>query len=130
MSTFSSSVRAILDLLFLKATISSARVQPLRRRPLFSLYRERPPLFEKSNVLVMWVSPVSVYRVFLPDLQRPYGIWYVGACCGPRTALEQTFQGKTLLARTLAKVLDVPFSVSDATAFTQVCLHLIFSSLF
>ena len=33
------------------------------------------------------------------------------------------YTGKTLLARTLAKVLDVPFSVSDATAFTQVCYH-------
>lgn len=30
--------------------------------------------------------------------------------------------GKTLLAKTLAKVLDVPFSVSDATSFTQVRL--------
>ncbi|EED78740.1 predicted protein [Postia placenta Mad-698-R] len=28
--------------------------------------------------------------------------------------------GKTLLAKTLAKVLDVPFSVSDATSFTQM----------
>jgi ATP-dependent protease Clp ATPase subunit len=28
--------------------------------------------------------------------------------------------GKTLLAKTLARVLDVPFSVSDATSFTQV----------
>lgn len=27
--------------------------------------------------------------------------------------------GKTLLARTLAKVLQVPFSMSDATPFTQ-----------
>ena len=34
--------------------------------------------------------------------------------------------GKTLLARTLASVLDVPFSVSDATAFTQVCLRIQF----
>lgn len=31
-----------------------------------------------------------------------------------------TGSGKTLLARTLARVLDVPFSVSDATTFTQV----------
>ena len=31
-----------------------------------------------------------------------------------------TGSGKTLLAKTLAKVLDVPFSVSDATSFTQV----------
>ncbi|CAE7064093.1 unnamed protein product, partial [Rhizoctonia solani] len=30
-----------------------------------------------------------------------------------------TGSGKTLLARTLAKVLDVPFAMSDATAFTQ-----------
>lgn len=30
--------------------------------------------------------------------------------------------GKTLLAKTLARVLDVPFSVSDATSFTQVCV--------
>jgi len=33
--------------------------------------------------------------------------------------LGPTGSGKTLLARTLAKVLDVPFSVSDATSFTQ-----------
>ncbi|KAI0291742.1 P-loop containing nucleoside triphosphate hydrolase protein [Russula brevipes] len=45
--------------------------------------------------------------------------------------LGPTGSGKTLLARTLAKVLDVPFSVSDATSFTQVnvgedvdmCIH-------
>ncbi|KAI0693575.1 P-loop containing nucleoside triphosphate hydrolase protein [Cytidiella melzeri] len=30
-----------------------------------------------------------------------------------------TGSGKTLLAKTLAQVLDVPFSVSDATSFTQ-----------
>ncbi|KAI0320613.1 P-loop containing nucleoside triphosphate hydrolase protein [Amylostereum chailletii] len=43
-----------------------------------------------------------------------------------------TGSGKTLLARTLARVLDVPFSVSDATSFTQagyvgedvdMCIH-------
>ncbi|KAJ8592142.1 ClpX, ATPase regulatory subunit [Rhizopogon salebrosus TDB-379] len=30
-----------------------------------------------------------------------------------------TGSGKTLLARTLARVIDVPFSISDATSFTQ-----------
>jgi ATP-dependent Clp protease ATP-binding subunit ClpX len=30
-----------------------------------------------------------------------------------------TGSGKTLLARTLAQVLSVPFSMSDATPFTQ-----------
>jgi len=41
---------------------------------------------------------------------------------GPLAIDTSTFAlaGKTLLARTLAKVLDVPFSVSDATSFTQV----------
>ncbi|RDX55674.1 ClpX ATPase regulatory subunit [Lentinus brumalis] len=33
--------------------------------------------------------------------------------------LGPTGSGKTLLAKTLASVLDVPFSVSDATTFTQ-----------
>ncbi|KAF9475940.1 ClpX, ATPase regulatory subunit [Pholiota conissans] len=68
--------------------VAAARLRPLRKRvtPMMSLRsREKLPLFEKSNVLVL----------------------------GP------TGSGKTLLARTLAKVLDVPFSISDATSFTQ-----------
>lgn len=36
------------------------------------------------------------------------------------TKLSYAVIGKTLLVRTLAKVLDVPFSVTDATALTQV----------
>ena len=32
--------------------------------------------------------------------------------------------GKTALAKTLARTLDVPFAVSDATAFTQAgCMY-------
>lgn len=30
-----------------------------------------------------------------------------------------TGSGKTLLAKTLARILDVPFASSDATSFTQ-----------
>ncbi|KAF9057410.1 P-loop containing nucleoside triphosphate hydrolase protein [Panaeolus papilionaceus] len=65
-------------------SVSSARLRPLRKRSLLHA-RNKQPVFEKSNVLIL----------------------------GP------TGSGKTLLARTLAKVLDVPFSVSDATSFTQ-----------
>src|SRR5687768_6198617 len=32
-----------------------------------------------------------------------------------------TGSGKTLLARTLAKILDVPFAISDATTLTEAC---------
>jgi ATP-dependent Clp protease ATP-binding subunit ClpX len=35
---------------------------------------------------------------------------------------QTIWSGKTLLARTLANVIDVPFSINDATSFTQV-LH-------
>src|SRR5207253_3115338 len=33
--------------------------------------------------------------------------------------LGPTGSGKTLLARTLAKILDVPFTIADATALTE-----------
>jgi len=54
--------------------------------------------------------------------------------------LGPTGSGKTLLARTLAKILDVPFSIADATALTEagyvgedvenILLHLIQSADF
>ncbi len=33
--------------------------------------------------------------------------------------LDPTGSGKTLLAQTLAKVLDVPFAIADATSLTE-----------
>lgn len=36
--------------------------------------------------------------------------------------LGPTGSGKTLLARTLAKLVDVPFAIADATCLTQVSL--------
>jgi hypothetical protein len=35
---------------------------------------------------------------------------------------DQHFPGKTLLAKTLAKFVNVPFVIADATTLTQVCL--------
>src|SRR5437870_10615767 len=54
--------------------------------------------------------------------------------------LGPTGSGKTLLARTLAKILDVPFTIADATALTEagyvgedvenILLHLIQAAIF
>ena len=46
------------------------------------------------------------------------GKFYCGAWLEIHIDSRKT--GKTLLVRTLARILDVPFSVSDATSFTQV----------
>ena len=43
-------------------------------------------------------------------LKRPYGLLLI---CGP------TGSGKTLLAQTLAKMLEVPFAIADATSLTE-----------
>ncbi|KAI9063191.1 ClpX ATPase regulatory subunit [Trametes sanguinea] len=55
------------------------------------------------------VEPPLILRTPLPPFEKSNVL-----VIGP------TGSGKTLLAKTLAKVLDVPFSVSDATTFTQV----------
>lgn len=90
--------------------VSSARINPHPwRLPSRLQSRNVGPLFEKSNVLVMYVLHVLKSTVYLTLTGGPNR--------GP------TGSGKTLLARTLAKVLDVPFSVSDATSFTQVYIR-------
>lgn len=65
---------------------------------------EDTTVFEKSNVLL--VGPTGSGMIFLyPHVC----MWLLIAGC----------IGKTLLAKTLAQVLQVPFSMSDATPFTQ-----------
>ncbi|KAJ3550643.1 hypothetical protein NM688_g5029 [Phlebia brevispora] len=85
-----------------KSDVSSARVRPHHLR----LTPQGLPLRSRRSVPLFEKSNVLVI--------------------GP------TGSGKTLLAKTLARVLDVPFSVSDATSFTQagyigddvdMCLH-------
>ena len=107
--------------------VSSARINPHPWRlptPSTVLQPRQPiPLFEKSNVLVMYV-PLSLKKAFSYSIQFCRIQWTDRLRCvigmGSQPRLNLTLAGKTLLARTLAKVLDVPFSVSDATSFTQV----------
>ncbi|KAG6903347.1 hypothetical protein C0995_013100 [Termitomyces sp. Mi166 len=54
------------------------------------------------------LDPASTPRPCLPFFEKSNVL-----VIGP------TGSGKTLLAKTLARILDVPFSVSDATSFTQ-----------
>ncbi|KAF5369985.1 hypothetical protein D9758_001302 [Tetrapyrgos nigripes] len=80
--------------------VQPAKIRPLRHpasSPL--LLPPNTATFEKSNVLVM------LRHVFFFQITT---VRYSNVC-----------PGKTLLAKTLAKVLDVPFAVSDATSFTQ-----------
>jgi len=72
--------------------VSTANIKPIARKP-------KPP----APTLAQGLRPRQ-----LPLFEKSNVL-----VIGP------TGSGKTLLAKTLARVLDVPFSVSDATSFTQ-----------
>ncbi len=68
---------------------------------------------------------VAVYNHYKRVLMR--NRWPAGRVAGPDVELQKsnillvgpTGTGKTLIAQTLAKVLDVPFAITDATTLTE-----------
>ncbi|KAJ7117337.1 P-loop containing nucleoside triphosphate hydrolase protein [Mycena crocata] len=79
----------------------------------FEMYTHGPDEDSSSRVSTAHVRPLRrppIERAHLPP--QPFDKSNV-LIIGP------TGTGKTLMVRTLARVLDLPFSVSDATTFTQ-----------
>ena len=68
---------------------------------------------------------VAVYNHYKRVLMR--NLWPAGRVVGPDVELQKsnilligpTGTGKTLIAQTLAKILDVPFAITDATTLTE-----------
>ncbi|KAF9076466.1 P-loop containing nucleoside triphosphate hydrolase protein [Rhodocollybia butyracea] len=91
----------------LETGIQPAQIRPIRSQSLPTPSQPIPlpafPLFEKSNVLVIGPTGSGMNFKWLSSSAHTQTFWI----------------GKTLLAKTLARVLDLPFSASDATSFTQ-----------
>ncbi|KAH9960481.1 P-loop containing nucleoside triphosphate hydrolase protein [Russula dissimulans] len=85
----------------------------------------------RTGVVPVHLNPHPRRSHHLQGGSLPFQLRYSAPTFEKSNVLVLCTAGKTLLARTLAKVLDVPFSVSDATSFTQVnvgedvdmCIH-------
>jgi ATP-dependent Clp protease ATP-binding subunit ClpX len=91
--------------------------QPLQRVP--------PPKVIYSQLSEWVVGQEQAKKVLSVAVYNHYK--RIGAKAGKEVELEKsnilllgpTGSGKTLLARTLARILDVPFTIADATALTE-----------
>jgi ATP-dependent Clp protease ATP-binding subunit ClpX len=99
---------------------SSATVKP--KQP---LQRVPPPKIIYSQLSEWVVGQEQAKKVLSVAVYNHYK--RIGAKAGKDVELEKsnilllgpTGSGKTLLARTLARILDVPFTIADATALTE-----------
>ena len=81
--------------------------------------RGEPVLFDKSNILLVGPTGSGNPRPPRGRGTSPASLPTTPLTLPHRTAAPASGLGKTLLARTLARVLNVPFSMNDATTLTE-----------
>ncbi|GLB33536.1 putative atp-dependent clp [Lyophyllum shimeji] len=97
-----------------RANLQYLEAQQTEREALFNSVLDNP--HDHDGVFQAQVRPTRKLHVSAPPFARQHMPLFEKSNV---LVIGPTGSGKTLLARTLAKVLDVPFSVSDATSFTQ-----------